>query len=73
MHQLKTGQASKRVEVEITSEMTEAGVRVWDECYGSMDEFQLLERVYTAMYAVASGRRLSQISPASSDRVEPVD
>ena len=59
--------------VQVTPEMVEAGVRVWDECYGSMDEFQLLERVYIAMCAVASGRPLSQISPASSDRAETVD
>ena len=37
--------------VEVTPEMIQAGVRVWDACYGSMDEFQLLERVYIAMRA----------------------
>lgn len=69
MTQIEIRQAS----AEVTPEMIEAGMRVWDECYGSMDEFQLLERVYIAMHAAASGRHPSQISPASSDRAEPVD
>ncbi len=60
-------------EIVVTPELIDAGVQVWDECHDSMDEFQLLERVYNAMRAAAPVRQPSQISLASSDRAEPVD
>jgi hypothetical protein len=47
-------------DTEVTPEMIEAGLRVWDAYFGSMDEHQLLRRAYIAMRAVEAGQRPSQ-------------